>query len=814
MNVNGSKQTELNGAPEAYEELHTEAQSEKSERKTGAKELLLSVGGGVLYGLWGYFMGAVTLPFGVAPFGIAMLCATNRKVLYTYGGLCVSAFFGPSRVLLISAYTAIVLVRLLTRFVLDTPWSREQGAAAGEMTLTQIWPHLFCEQIGLRMSSAAIAAFGVGLYRLILGGFLYYDLYGTILSTLAAPAAVLLFCGYWGKAEKGSERYLSGILSIAFVLIRGTVDVKIYGVSLGMSGAMLLTLYLVRRQGLIHGVIAGTVCGLAVSVPLSPAFAFGALVSGLLLPVSPFFAAAGAFSVGLSWGVYVSGIGVLNGLLASLLASCGIFTVLDKLFWNKKAEKAEEAAVEEANTTVQPTVCHPFAPLERDGILLMESDRQIAALRESFSSLAQIFQGLSRRMQTPTATDLRQICDNAFDGSCVSCPEKNRCWGESYHETSGEVGRLCAALHKNGRVERTDAGEILLARCGRLPDILEEINHNTALHRKEIHEGDRTEIFAMDYQALSELLAMARPRREDTALEGELSERLCRVLSQLDLNLTGACVLKGSRRKVAVSGEDREKLIHGEAKIRETIEEVCSFTVEEGALASGDASVLLFSEQERFSVSFARRSLCAEGEETYCGDTVGTFRSSNGRFYAFISDGMGAGREAAITSGICGAFLQKMLGTGNSCDTALNMLNGFLRNRGSGSLHECSATVDLLELDLLEGRAYFYKSGAAPTYVFRNGSLLKLRSHTVPVGIIRELDTRRIEFDVSEGDLIVMVSDGVTQGREECPWLFDLLRSQGESETSEELAERIVRYAKGEGSPDDVSVLTIRIKKE
>ena len=142
------------------------------------------------------------------------------------------------------------------------------------------------------------------------------------------------------------------------------------------------------------------------------------------------------------------------------------------------------------------------------------------------------------------------------------------------------------------------------------------------------------------------------------------------------------------------------------------------------------------------------------------------------------------------------------------------MLNGFLRNRGSGSLHECSATVDLMELDLMQSRASFYKSGAAPTYVFRNGSLFKLRSHTVPVGIIRELDTRRIGFDVSPGDVIVMVSDGVTQGKEDCPWLFDLLRSQGEDASPDRLADLIVKYAKGEGGTDDISVLIIKVGEE
>ena len=142
---------------------------------------------------------------------------------------------------------------------------------------------------------------------------------------------------------------------------------------------------------------------------------------------------------------------------------------------------------------------------------------------------------------------------------------------------------------------------------------------------------------------------------------------------------------------------------------------------------------------------------------------------------------------------------------------ALNMLNEFLRNRGSSSLHECSSTIDLLSLDLLHAKAYFYKCGAAPTYIFRDGNLFKIRSHTVPLGIIAEADTRKLELSVSAGDVIVMVSDGVTQSKEECPWLFDLLRSQSQQASVERLADLIVKYAKGEGCSDDISVLVTKI---
>ena len=314
----------------------------------------------------------------------------------------------------------------------------------------------------------------------------------------------------------------------------------------------------------------------------------------------------------------------------------------------------------------------------------------------------------------------------------------------------------------------------------------------------------------MDYSALSALIAASMVNEESVyECDAVLSERVCEALSKLDIPLSGVCVYGGRRRRVSVFGADRDAMLREKDAIRSAAEEACGIKLCDGADAD-DAS-LEFCEAQSVKVHVARRNICADGEDKYCGDTTGVFYGEDGRFYALISDGMGSGREAALTSGVCAMFLKKMLSAGASCETSLKMLNGFLRNRGSGSLHECSATVDLMELDLLASSASFYKSGAAPTYVFREGSLFKLRSHTVPVGIIRDADFKKIGFAVSAGDVVVMVSDGVTGGREECPWLFDLLRSQGEGADAEKLADLIVKYAKGEGSGDDISVLIIKV---
>ena len=143
----------------------------------------------------------------------------------------------------------------------------------------------------------------------------------------------------------------------------------------------------------------------------------------------------------------------------------------------------------------------------------------------------------------------------------------------------------------------------------------------------------------------------------------------------------------------------------------------------------------------------------------------------------------------------------------------LELLNAFLRHRNGTGEHECSATVDLGVLDLVDGRAGFYKSGAAPTYFFRDGALFKLRSRTAPIGIIKELDSGRINMELLPGDVIVMVSDGVTQGREECPELFELLRSRLMTHSADQLADVILRYAEESGCTDDVSAVVLKIEE-
>ena len=802
----------------ARSEISDERAEEKNEKisvRVKISVFLKNLFWGGLFALCGYFLGGATLPYGALPLGVAFLAASDKRVFYIYAGLVLSAVSSEDRILLIGVYTAILLIRLLTRLVIDPPWRKEENLSVGERTVAEIYPFIFSEHIALRASLSAVGAFAIGLYRLIEGGMLYYDMYGTILSTLAAPAAVLLTSGYF-SARAGKYRRIIGEIALSFGVIYAIGDARVYGISLAAFGCMLVTLYMSRTQGTVTGALSGAVLGLAVSVGRAPLFAFSGLVSGMLFPVSTVFALGSALSVGVAWGIYAEGLAVLNGLLSAIVSATLIFGMWDKLFFSARVKKEATLATEEMSDSREADLRRVRERLlSAEMLRVSESERaerlekRMRGLYEGLSSISELLYNMSGAIQAPCYSDLKQICDGAFESCCCGCEGREGCWKENYRETNDALMEICGLLQKNGRVELADVSEELFSKCQRLPEILSQINHNAALHARQLYENDRTELFAADFEAISALIGGYLEENKDILPNKELSELLERRLVDKGVDARGAIVIGGERVLCAVLADEPEALVPYVKDISEAVSAVCGAPVGEPRI-DRELNALRFYGEPRMSLRYAIRSIRATGENEFCGDTAGVFDGADGQKYAFISDGMGSGREAAMTSGLCGLFLRGILSSGGrSAEGALRLLNGFLRNRGGGSIHECSSTVDLMEIDPYMCRANFYKSGAAPTYVFRNGSLFKLRSHTVPIGIINELDFRKIDLELTEGDLVVMVSDGVTDGREECPWLFDLLRSHSAAEP-ERLAELVVKYARAEGATDDVTVIVLK----
>jgi stage II sporulation protein E len=322
-------------------------------------------------------------------------------------------------------------------------------------------------------------------------------------------------------------------------------------------------------------------------------------------------------------------------------------------------------------------------------------------------------------------------------------------------------------------------------------------------------------IFAFDYGAAARIIADTVAKSDTVyAVDGELTAKLSRALAAMGMSAENLVVCGERKKYIIATGRELLRCGASAREIRTLCEAVCGgkFTLPEYAMDEGGASMML--ENTRiYEVEYAGRQYAKRGE-TVCGDAIGITESREDFFYGFICDGMGSGREADVTARISKTFLEKMLSCGNRKSTTLDMLNTFISNKNS----ECFSTVDLLEIDLLHGKASFTKSGAVASYIVRKGNVYKISSDTMPLGIVPEVSAEVTEFAVCDGDLIVMCTDGVcndpeSDGDEGGMHLVDFLEREYMHDVNK-IAENILYdAARGSGRGDDMTVGVFRVRR-
>lgn len=772
-------------------------QKARTGEKFDVEKILKTAVPKALYVLSGFFAGLGALPFGAYPFGFALLAAANKNAVFVYAGLVAACFVGfrnTASVLFLGIYTAELLLRILVRLTLDYPFGKRTKRG-----IREIGASLFGEAVGYRVLTASVCAFALSLCFLLGDGFLYYDLFGLFISSAIAPIAAFLLVGFF--EEKGIRKEI-GQLGVFALCVHGAASLTLYGVSLAAFGALFITFYVSQRHGFLRGLVSAVVLGLIYSPPLALAFVFAALLSGVFMRLSPSLACFASFFGAVAWGFFVKGIYALDGFFAGVLSACVLYSVFARV------SAKEVAKTESVKKEAGERLCRVLEESELDSVRLGEMNRRMSAIGGALEEISAFFEEM--KMKLPGRGELLRICRDAFESSCAGCPELDRCRAEG--KTDGAVHRFSALLESGRRLELKDADEELLGRCTRLPDILDEINYNSGAVEREL--GNRAP--APDYKALSGLMSKTMEENGEFCIDGELSKMLCDRLESEKIGELGVFVYGKRRRTVYIKAKDTETLESVKERVLDAVEETVPFSVDReqaGVTRSAGGGVMKVSEARRLGVSCVTRQQRAKDEEEFCGDSMEQWENREERFFSLISDGMGSGREASAVARICTKFISSMLEAGEMNEELLLLLNGFLCTGYEGSLKECSATVDIMEIDLISGETEFFKSGAAPSYVFRDGSLFKLRSRTMPIGILDETDTKRFNFKLSEGDVVVMISDGVTGGREECPWLFDLLRQNAESAGLDRTADLIMKYAVGHGSSDDISVAVMRIER-
>ncbi len=732
---------------------------------------------------------------------------------------------------------------------------------------------LLRENVTVRMAMGAIAVMFMGVLSAAEGGFSYYSLFGAVFSVLLSPIVIYMIYGATEHHMRTSGVREAGIYTMAAIFTYALSAISPQNFDFGYAFAFAASLTTATCYGTARGLVTGLLCGILLEPLYAPLFAIAAGVCGLLYGVSSGLAVMSALSCGIAWGIYVAGFDALSAIVPPIALSTAIllplyhFDVLrlpENLFGlgknSKEAERGTLAEVMHRNTSRhlselsgsmksisgvvyrlsgklnKPTHCELTALCEDAferycGRCSLYPTCYGAAYEKTKALIGKISAEL---YATGTASadlipgDFVKKCCNmgrildevnfqsARRYAALSSEDKLSVVAGDY-EMMGDLLGECLEYDKN---EMKEDGELTskLSRLLAYHDF--RVGRVTAygVRHKRIFVNDidlsGVRLGADDIRRLFEGLCGFPMSQPEFEIDGSvLSMRIHSVFryaadsgrasiaaSDLPRYEEGAEESKAEEKETAMAVEE---VIFGE-EIEDTNKKTVSQTAseEDKPWETGEGDIV----EEEITVEVTDS---LPGEPS--GDIISSF-VADGRYYMLISDGMGSGREASLVSSMAAMFLERMLTSGASMETSLKMLNKLIR----AGERECSATIDLAQIDLNTGEAKFIKSGAAPSFVIRDGSIYRLQSKTIPIGIIRALDAEMIKFDVVEGDVIVMLSDGVARSFEECPWLLDMLSVDREVLTGDpaRAAEKIVRAAAERGASDDITAGVIRIRRD
>lgn len=393
---------------------------------------------------------------------------------------------------------------------------------------------------------------------------------------------------------------------------------------------------------------------------------------------------------------------------------------------------------------------------------------QMDKFADSLKHLSRTFLKLEGYKGTFTRDELEEMFEKVTDKVCANCEKREECLGERRVYTYQAMNEILCTAMEYGAELNMELKRKLQKQCIMAPRFLRETLEifenakeilmwsNRMVQNREGYAGQLTSFAKMIQYTTRELDAGIF---EDEHLEKRLKTRLkkagIRMLSAVfymtpkgkyEIHLT-VKALKGqtvSTRELVhlVSGCVGREMTPGRGERPVIGEEYCTVACIEGAVYHTLQGV----------------ARIGKGCEKISGDTFLMTELPGGKQGIALSDGMGSGEDAFRESSMVVEMLEELLGAGFPVKTAVQMMNTALVI-GREEVRFC--TVDVSLFDLYEGSCEFVKAGAAATFLKRKDEVEIIRSATLPIGVLQDIEIDSQTRKLQSGDYVIMVTDGV-----------------------------------------------------
>ncbi len=221
----------------------------------------------------------------------------------------------------------------------------------------------------------------------------------------------------------------------------------------------------------------------------------------------------------------------------------------------------------------------------------------------------------------------------------------------------------------------------------------------------------------------------------------------------------------------------------------------------------------LFVREARFRMltGVARRG---KGTSRFNGDNFLISRLECGKITAAIADGMGSGKEAFAESRMVIELMENCIDAGFKEKAAIDLVNAAYISGSGKRLNP--VTMDMSVIDCTAGILSCIKMGAAATFIKRANMCEIIKSTTLPLGVLENVDYDCVTKKLYDGDYVVMISDGILDNlpcvkkEERMASIINDIAVKKPAAMAEEIMRKSLMY--NDGKPlDDMTVLVLGV---
>ena len=448
---------------------------------------------------------------------------------------------------------------------------------------------------------------------------------------------------------------------------------------------------------------------------------------------------------------------------------------------------------------------------------------QIDKFVSSLGKLSEMFLNLEEKKTSFTEEEVREMCSHVCEKVCYGCSNSDNCMGRDRARTYGMVWNIFKTVEDCGTELSVEVKRKIQKECIQAPKFLRSALEIYKQRKQAMiwnqKMAQNREGCAIQLDSFAQMIQHATRELDasifsDEHLEKKIRNQFARI--GIKILTTVFLVTEDGRYEIHVTAKAQKGQCVTTKELAQIISECCGRTMilgkEERSVLSTEYCTITCVEGPVFH-TLQGVSKIGKGCRKISGDNFSMIDLQGGRQGAILSDGMGAGETAYQESMMVVELLEELLNAGFPKETALQMLNTALV---TGREEVKFSTIDMSVFDLYSGKCEFVKAGASMTFIKRADKVECVKSTSLPIGVVANLEIDVEERQLEEGDVVIMVTDGVVDalpvGEQE--FLMRMIIEGTHKTNPRDIAKHILEQVlecSGEVPMDDMTVLAVGI---